>query len=271
MAEHQANNIADSASEASSSHSSRRDKSEGGWSFGLVIQAVLIAALVHTLLFRPFFIPSGSMKPSLLIGDYLIINKFSYGYSRFSCYFALCPIKGRIFGREPKRGEVVVFANPGTPNHEKTYVKRLIGLPGDKIALKDGVVFINGEEARQEPLEDYAEAKSDFRREEYCTREDEEFCYIEHARETLPGGVEHPVFNFGDGRLDNIDEFTIPEGHYFMVGDNRDNSNDSRADVGLVPAENLIGRPSLIVFSSSGSSLFQFWRWRSDRFFQKVR
>lgn len=233
-----------------------------------VIEAVLIAVVIHTLLFRPFYIPSSSMKPNLLIGDYLIINKFSYGYSKHSCYFAACPIKGRIFGTGPERGDVAVFANPADG---RTFVKRTIGIPGDTVQMKEGLLYINGQVAPQEPLDLYPEKLTDYKHEPICAKEDDQYCYIESAIETLPNGVKHSVFNFGMTPQDNTDVWTIPEDQYFMMGDNRDNSSDSRLSVGLVPAENFIGKASLIVFSSSGPSILQFWKWRSDRFFQWVK
>lgn len=246
------------------------NKREGFWgNFRTIIEAVLIAVVIHTLLFRPFYIPSGSMKPNLLIGDYLIINKFSYGYSRYSCYFAACPIKGRIFGTGPERGDVAVFTNP---KDGRTFVKRTIGVPGDTIQMKNGVLFINGAEAPQAAMEPYAEPLTDYKHERICLTQDSENCLIEQSMETLPNGIEHTIFNLTDtGNLDNTAEWTVPEGQYFMMGDNRDNSDDSRGSVGLVPAENFVGKVSLIVFSSSGPSILQFWKWRSDRFFQWVK
>ena len=245
-------------------------KRQGFWGNArTIIEAVLIAVVIHTFLFRPFYIPSGSMKPNLLIGDYLIINKFSYGYSKHSCYFAACPIKGRIFGTGPDRGDVAVFANP---HDGRTFVKRTIGIPGDTVQMKDGILYINGEVAPQVAMEPYAEKLSDYRTEPGCISRDDKYCYIEQSMETLPNGLEHSVFNQTDtGPADNTELWTIPPENYFMMGDNRDNSNDSRMDVGLVPAENFIGKASLIVFSSSGSSILQFWKWRSGRFFQWVK
>lgn len=238
-----------------------------------IIEALVIMALVHTLFYRPFFIPSGSMKPNLLVGDYILINKFTYGFSRYSCYFAACPISGRIFQfNEPERGDVIVFANPGERNHNLTYVKRLVGMPGDKIQMKNGQLFINEQPAPLEALPAYAESLSDFHHETVCQEQDAEYCYIEQFRETLPNNYSYDIFNLvNDGRADNTQEWIVPEKHYFFMGDNRDNSNDSRIDVGMVSEERIIGRADFIVFSSSGNSLFQFWNWRSDRYFERIK
>ncbi len=251
----------------------KQKKKDGFWgNVRVILEALAIALVIRTLLFQPFYIPSGSMKPSLLVGDYIVINKFSYGYSKYSCPFALCPISGRLFGQEPKQGDVVVFANPGDgPNHNVPYVKRLIGMPGDRIQMKNSALYINGEAVEVQPIADFAEPLSDYKVERVCAHQDSDYCYISQAEEILPNDVTHPILNFGDDfPLDNTGEWIVPEGHYFMMGDNRDNSADSRADVGFVPYENFIGKAKLIVFSSSGSSLFKFWKWRSDRYFKRV-
>ncbi len=242
-----------------------------------VVYALLIAGVFRTLFFQPFYIPSGSMKDTLLIGDFLFVNKMAYGYSRYSCPFALCPISGRLFGSEPERGDVVVFRHPGSGND---FIKRLIGLPGDTVQMKDGVVWINGAAAPQEDagiFEEVYEPQGGEGKPPSCMNGPlnlGDICKSERKVETLPNGVRHNVLNIGDQMQDNTPIFTVPPGHYFFMGDNRDNSEDSRFDppsgVGMLPAEYLIGRADRIVFSSAGRSLFLFWTWRADRFFKAV-
>lgn len=242
-----------------------------------VFWALVIAGIFRTLFFQPFWIPSSSMKETLLIGDFLFVNKMAYGYSKYSCPFSVCPITGRILGTEPERGDVVVFRHPTSG---VDYIKRAIGLPGDKVQMKNGVLFINGEEAKQTPdgvfAETYERQGSAGSYPACSTRPAEGgVCEKERFIETLPGGVSHPVLNIGDGSSDNTQVSTVPEGHFFFMGDNRDNSSDSRVPqsrggVGMVPFENLIGRADRIMFSSEGKSLFYFWTWRGDRFFKAV-
>lgn len=239
-----------------------------------IVYALLIAGVFRTLFFQPFYIPSGSMKDTLLIGDFIFVNKMAYGYSRYSCPFAMCPISGRIFGSEPVRGDVVVFRHPGTGND---FIKRLIGLPGDTVQVKDGIVWINGQPVPQEPagfFEEIYEPQGGEGRPPSCMVREGDLCKSERAIETLPNGVKHDVLNIGTTPQDNTDLFTVPPNSYFFMGDNRDNSEDSRfsppSGVGMLPAEYLIGRADRIVFSSAGTSLFQFWTWRKDRFFKAV-
>ncbi|MCB2109578.1 MAG: signal peptidase I [Defluviimonas sp.] len=242
-----------------------------------VVYALLIAGVFRTLFFQPFWIPSGSMKDTLLIGDFLFVNKMVYGYSRYSCPFALCPISGRILGHDPERGDVVVFRHPGTGSD---FIKRLIGLPGDTVQVKDGVLYINGTAAPQEDAGTFDEIKEPQGSQSNtprCSNDPVGFggtCIKERKIETLPNGVAHDILDIGPTPQDNTDVFTVPEGHYFFMGDNRDNSEDSRfaepRGVGMLPAEYLIGRADRIMFSSAGSSLFYFWTWRGDRFFKAI-
>lgn len=244
-----------------------------------VFWALVIAGLFRTLFFQPFWIPSESMKDTLLIGDFLFVNKMAYGYSRYSCPFGLCPFSGRILASEPERGDVIVFRHPVTGDD---FIKRLIGLPGDRVQMKDGLLYINGEVAPQEPagtFEEVMEPQGPMRNRPRCangTPRDGETCIRHRAIETLPGGVRHDVLNIRDGEYgDNTEVFTVPEGQYFFMGDNRDNSQDSRyaraaGGVGFVPAENLIGRADRIMFSSAGARMWYFWTWRADRFFKAV-
>lgn len=260
-----------------------------------IVYALLIAGVFRTVFFQPFWIPSGSMKDTLLIGDFLFVNKMAYGYSYASCPSVRIPAAGlnidakdicgmfdgdntRLLGGEPERGDVVVFRHPvnGTD-----YIKRLIGLPGDKIQMKNGQLFINGKAA---PLEadgtftEIAGPQGPQGLHPICAnapvgRGGE--CEKEKLRETLPNGVVHSVLNVTSRSVDNTPVYSVPEGHYFFMGDNRDNSTDSRVPqtlggVGFVPYENLIGRADRVMFSSAGRSMLFFWTWRSDRFFKGI-
>jgi len=242
-----------------------------------VVWALLIAGVFRTLFFQPFWIPSGSMKDTLLIGDFLFVNKMAYGYSRYSCPFGLCPFSGRILGSQPERGDVVVFRHPVNGSD---FIKRLIGLPGDKIQVKAGVLFINGKPVKVQPAGTFEELyerqgpEGNFPR---CTAKVGigGTCLKERFRETLPNGVEHDILNIDTQASDDTKIYTVPEGKYFFMGDNRDNSTDSRypqqvGGVGFVSFENIIGRADRIMFSSAGRSLFYFWTWRSDRFLKAV-
>lgn len=240
-----------------------------------ILWAVLFAAIFRTLFFQPFWIPSGSMKETLLIGDFIFVNKMAYGYSRYSCPFGICPISGRIFFSEPKRGDVVVFRHPISG---ADYIKRLIGLPGDKVQIKNGIVYLNGKALPQKPIGTFKEvyepqgALSSLPRCQNRPVGEGDICESELFQETLPNGKSYTVLNIDtNGYADNTDVFTVPEEHYFFMGDNRDNSQDSRfaqtiGGVGFVPAENLLGRADLVLFSSAGKSLLYFWTWRYDRF-----
>ena len=241
-----------------------------------IFWALVIAGTFRTLFFQPYWIPSESMKDTLLIGDFLFINKMAYGYSRYSCPFDACPISGRILGAEPERGDVVVFSHPA--NH-KVLVKRLIGLPGDRVQVKSGLLYINDVLAPQEAAGTFEEVNApqgsmgDRPRCQNAPVIEGGICTRARAIETLPNGVRHDVLNTeDDGYGDNTEVFEVPPGNYFMMGDNRDNSLDSRfpGGVGFVPFENLIGRADMALFSSAGSSLFYFWTWRADRFFKTI-
>lgn len=244
-----------------------------------VVYALLIAGVFRTLFFQPFWIPSSSMKDTLLIGDFLFVNKMAYGYSQASCPFSLCPISGRLFGSEPTTGDVVVFRHP---TNGEDYIKRLIGLPGDRIQMKDSVLFINGIEATQEPVADFIETyekQGPVGNLPQCANGGVGLggdCVKQRFTETLPNGVQHDILNIRTTQLDDTSVFVVPEGHFFFMGDNRDNSTDSRVapaarGVGYVPFENLIGRADRIMFSSAGRSMLFFWTWRSDRFFKAIQ
>ncbi|MES0808178.1 signal peptidase I [Roseibium sp. SCPC15] len=218
----------------------------------VVVQALLLALVVRTFLFQPFNIPSGSMKDTLLIGDYLFVSKYSYGYSRYSFPLGLMPFSGRIWGTEPTRGDVAVFKLPTDTSID--YIKRVIGLPGDTIQVIEGVVHINGEPVKRERIDDYIEQSPSgvVRR-------------VPRYRETLPNGVSYDTLDLTpNGQLDNTREYKVPEGHYFMMGDNRDNSIDSRvlSRVGYVPFENFMGRAEILFFSiKDGTPAYQIWTW----------
>jgi signal peptidase I len=221
--------------------------------------ALIMAILIRSFLYEPFHIPSGSMKPGLMEGDFIFVSKFSYGYSRYSLPFGLIPIGGRILnGKKPKRGDVIVFKLPRNP--KINYIKRLIGLPGDTVAVKNSILYINGEEIPRKYVGEYSDQLENSTLLEFSEKLD---------------GKDHRVLQFtrqnpyGDGK------FVVPEGHYFFLGDNRDNSSDSRfPETGLVPYVNLVGKAVLVFFSKS-DSLLKFWKWpkifRFSRFFRRIR
>lgn len=234
--------------------------------FRTAMIAVVLALLIRSLFYEPFNIPSGSMKPTLEIGDYIFVNKPAYGYSRYSFPFGLAPIAGRIWAKEPQRGDVVVFKLP--TNTHIDYIKRVIGLPGDRIQVRSGRLYINDELVAREPMGIEKETETP----------EGPVTMVEYL-ETLPGGVIHHIYEESDDEvLDDTGVFEVPDGHYFMMGDNRDNSQDSRVTslVGFVPLENIVGQADFIFFSTNGyASLFEVWKWpwtiRYDRFFESIK
>jgi signal peptidase I len=235
----------------------------------VIVHALIIALVIRTFLFQPFNIPSGSMKATLLVGDYLFVSKYSYGYSHFSLPFSPPVFSGRIWGSTPDRGDVVVFRLPREDSTD--YIKRVIGLPGDTIQMIDGVLHINGEPVKRERIDDFIETEEGMRT-----------SRVKRWRETLPNGVSYTTLDLVDrGLYDNAGPYHVPKDHYFMMGDNRDNSTDSRVrpeqgGVGYVPFENLIGRAQIIFFSiHEGEHAWMIWRWpwsvRWNRLFTIVR
>jgi signal peptidase I len=256
---------------------------EGIWeTFKVIVQALAIAFFVRTFFYQPFNIPSGSMYPTLKIGDYLFASKLSYGYSKYSFNFSLAlfgpplvqccsfiDFPGRkVLADVPKRGDVAVFKLPTDTNTD--YIKRVIGLPGDHVQMKHGVLYINDVAVRKERIEDYLDPnmESNYRG----------LVNVPQYRETLPNGVSYNVLDFvEESDVDNTDVYTVPEGRYFMMGDNRDNSQDSRFldKVGYVPIENFVGRADIIFFSiSPDATIKRIWEWparvRWLRFFHLI-
>ena len=226
-------------------------KPEGKFEF---IKTIVIAGALalgfRSLLFEPFNIPSGSMIPTLLVGDYLFVSKYSYGYSRYSFPFGIAPLDGRVFETSPERGDVAVFRQP--QNESVAFIKRIVGLPGDRIQVTDGVLRIN-DVAVNRVRKGFATASDGYNVIRFAV-----------YQETLPNGKSYLIQERSDDDvLDNTNVFLVPEGHYFMMGDNRDNSRDSRTtSVGMVPAENLIGRAERLFFSHNSSAhLWEIWKW----------
>jgi len=242
-------------------------RKEGGFAetVRVVFHALIIALVIRTFLFQPFNIPSGSMIPTLLVGDYLFVSKYSYGYTHYSLPFSPPLFPGRIFGGEVHRGDVVVFRLPKDDSID--YIKRVVGLPGDRIQVIDGVLTINGQPVKRERIGDYV------------TDDDGVVQRVKRYRETLPNGVSYTTLDLTDnGFYDNTAVYSVPAGDYFMMGDNRDNSTDSRvlSQVGYVPYENIIGKAQIIFFSiGGGAHAWEVWRWpwtvRWDRLFKLVR
>jgi len=237
----------------------KTEKKSGGLgeTVSVIIQALLLALVIRTFLFQPFSIPSGSMRPTLLEGDYLFVTKWAYGYSRHSLPFSPNIFSGRIWAGTPERGEVVVFKFP--PNPSLDYIKRVIGLPGDRIQMREGILYINGEAVKHEKV---------------GTIENRDVTEVDRPvdvyRETLTRSdgstVEYDTLDLSPNSIgDETREFVVPAGHYFMMGDNRDNSTDSRFSVGFVPEENLVGRANIIFFSiAGGASPLEIWKWPSE-------
>lgn len=230
-----------------------------------IIYAILIAIVIRTFLFEPFKIPSGSMYPTLHVGDYLFVSKYTYGYSKHSFPFSLPLFNGRIWTDTPQRGDVVVFKFP--QDNKTDFIKRIIGLPGDKIKMQDGILYINGKNVDRQQIEDFV-IRDKFGNGERYTQ------YVE----TLPNGVKHNILEISDRQelVDNMVEVTVPENSYFVMGDNRDRSDDSRLSVGFVPFENLVGKARWLFFShNTDDAWYKPWAWtkkiRFERMFKKIQ
>jgi signal peptidase I len=233
----------------------------------VIVQALLIALVIRTFLFQPFNIPSSSMVPTLQIGDYLFVSKYAYGFSKHSIPGSPSLFSGRILGTEPKRGDVIVFKWPGDQSTD--YIKRLIGLPGDHVQVKDNLLYINGKPVKK--------TQTGNQKGDAGAGLQEEFTYF---NEELPEGLNHRLQekkNYFNVMGRNTPDFVVPPGNYFFMGDNRDNSSDSRFEVpygvGMVPFENLVGRAEVIFFSIDGSA-WKIWEWpwtvRWNRIFNRI-
>ncbi len=246
---------------------SKNQGSSFGETLRTIFVALLIAVVFRSFAYQPFNIPSESMVPTLLTGDYLFVSKFAYGYSRHSLPFSPPLFEGRIFEKPVERGDVAVFKLPRDGSTD--YIKRIVGLPGDKVQMVNSVLHINGEAVKREQVEDFVA--------------DDTNLSVHRAtqyRETLPNGVSYLTLDlYGLIDADNTPVYQIPAGYYFAIGDNRDNSADSRMSiargVGLIPAENLIGRAEIISFSVNGDArIWEIWKWfgalRYDRFFRSI-
>ncbi|MCQ2965214.1 MAG: signal peptidase I [Alphaproteobacteria bacterium] len=233
--------------------------------FKSVFYAIVIALIFRSFVAEPFSIPSGSMIPSLLVGDYLFVSKMSYGYSKHSLPLSMPLIKNRLFYTNPEYGDVIVFKLPS--DNKTDYIKRVIGLPGDKIQLKEGRLYINQKLIQRQFLEEFV------MRDRYGNA-----VRYSKYNEILPNGKEHTIIEVSDSSpSDNTEEFTVPEDHFFMMGDNRDNSQDSRfIQVGFVPKNNLMGKAKFLFFSHDDSAAWwQFWKWplavRWSRLFNGIK
>jgi len=229
-----------------------------------IIIAIFIALLIRSFIFEPFNIPSGSMKPNLLVGDFIFVSKYSYGFSKHSLPFSLPFIPKKIFSKTPERGDVVVFKTP--ENNRTDYIKRVIGLPGDKIEIKNGIIFINESEILRKKLNDFIDTDNNTSNKR--VRMYKEYFYNKEIN----------ILDITDnGIADNTQLFKVPENHFFVMGDNRDNSQDSRfiSSVGFIPYENLVGKAQFIFFSLENSRFLQIWKWpnsiRYERIFQKIQ
>ncbi len=229
-----------------------------------IIMAILLAVGLRTFIFDPFNIPSSSMKPTLLIGDFLFVSKFSYGYSKYSLPFSPDLFNGRILEKAPSRGDVIVFKPPLIPDED--WIKRVVGLPGDTIQMRDGILYINGQACSLEATDDFV----DYLELEGPMREENRVFYKDGKKfkrfiQTLPNGLKHTILkkdSFGQGPADNTQIFVVPERCVFVMGDNRDGSHDSRfiQSLGYIPFDNLVGKAQILFFSTS-ARWWEIWKW----------
>ena len=239
-----------------------KSKVKGSFSelFKTLMIAGSIAIIFRSIFFEPFNIPSGSMIPTLLVGDYLFVSKYSYGYSKYSFPFGVVPIDDRLLDKNPKRGDVIVFRKPGDESID--YIKRLIGLPGDTVQVRNGILLVNNKEAKRLKT-NMGKMKNIFGQEK---------VFIEY-KEKFENTNFHKIIESSDSDpFDNTIEFIVPENNFFFMGDNRDNSRDSRtSEVGFVPKKNLIGKAQIIFFShNSEASFYEFWKWHKSIRFSRI-
>ena len=228
-----------------------------------LLYALFIAFLIRSFFFQPFYIPSSSMEPNLLIGDRLFVSKFSYGYSRHSFPFSPKVFKGRFFDNKPKRGDIIVFKTPS--DNRTDYIKRLIGLPGDIVQIINKDLYLNNKKIVKKKVSNSININ--------CGNENLESVFFE---ETLPNGTKYLAVYRKNGTMINTDKFIVPDNHYFFMGDNRDCSRDSRflSSVGYVNFNNLVGKAQIIFFSNDyiKGSFFEFWKWnKSIRFYRMFK
>ena len=239
----------------------KKDKNSFLEFFKTLIFAIVIALLFRSFLFEPFNIPSSSMLPNLLIGDYIFVSKYSYGYSKHSFPFSIIPFNGRLFEKKPKKGDVSVFKLPSDTSIN--YIKRVIGVPGDMVQMKNGKLYVNSKIVTENSLGKFSfEYKGNFQQ--------------WNLFEQKLGSKKFKILSINNNQfLDNTIAFNVPENHYFMMGDNRDNSQDSRVGVGFVPLENFVGEAKIIFFSLNGKHrIWEIWNWpvsiRYSRLFDRI-
>lgn len=260
-----------------------KPRSELRDTISFLVKLVILVFIVRSFVFAPFSIPSGSMLPRLLVGDYLFITKWNYGYSKHSLPWSLPLIPGRVFAKDPARGDVVVFKAP--PDAKTDWIKRVIGVPGDTVQMRDGQLILNGKLIPKQRVADFVlpmtpNATCDGTLE--AATDGTPVCRIPRFRETLPGGKSYDVLDAGQSDGDNTEMFTVPAGHVFLMGDNRDNSSDSRFEplmvggenkrgIRFVPMENIQGKAVVSFWSTDGSASWVLpWTWFSAARFERI-
>ncbi len=261
-----------------------KPRSELRDTISFLVKLVILVIIVRSFVFAPFSIPSGSMLPRLLVGDYLFITKWNYGYSKHSLPWSLPLIPGRVFAKDPARGDVVVFKAP--PDARTDWIKRVIGVPGDTVQMRDGQLILNGQAIPKQRVADFVlpmtpNADCDAPTIEMAA-DGTPVCRIARYRETLPGGKSYDVLDAGQSEGDNTEIFTVPAGHVFLMGDNRDNSSDSRFEpvmvdgenkrgIRFVPMENIQGKAVVSFWSTDGSASWVLpWTWLSAARFERI-